>query len=94
MNKKISEIKKLKKAFAAAAKKQKGAFDRDAWKDATDEEKLAERTKRAIRYPGRPTYEFNAGHGITFMLTPGEWIRTGSFGGGRWEHRTTNRSAA
>ena len=40
-----AEIKKLKKAFAAAAKKQKGAFDRGAWKDATDEEKKALREK-------------------------------------------------
>ena len=32
-------------AFAAAAKKQRGAFDRDAWKDATDDEKKALREK-------------------------------------------------
>ena len=36
-----AKIKELKKAFAAATKKQKGAFDRAAWKDATDEEKKA-----------------------------------------------------
>ena len=36
-----AKIKELKKAFAAAAKKQKGVFDRAAWKDATDEEKKA-----------------------------------------------------
>jgi len=40
-----AKIKELKEAFAAAAKKQKGAFDRDAWKDATDEEKKALREK-------------------------------------------------
>ena len=42
-----AKIKELKKAFAAAAKKQKGAFDRAAWKDATDEEKKA--SKREAR---------------------------------------------
>ena len=42
-----AKIKELKEAFAAAAKKQKGAFDRDAWKDATDEEKKALREKMA-----------------------------------------------
>ena len=36
-----AKVKELKAAFAAAAKKQRGAFDRDAWKDATDEEKKA-----------------------------------------------------
>ena len=40
-----AKIKELKEAFAAAAKKQKGVFDRDAWKDATDEEKKALREK-------------------------------------------------
>ena len=40
-----AKIKELKEAFAAAAKKQRGAFDRDAWKDATDEEKKALREK-------------------------------------------------
>tara|TARA_R110000751_G_scaffold46690_1_gene104833 strand:+ start:225 stop:773 length:549 start_codon:yes stop_codon:yes gene_type:complete len=40
-----ARIKELKKAFAAAAKKQKGVFDRDAWRDATDEEKKALREK-------------------------------------------------
>jgi len=40
-----AKIKELKKAFAAATKKQKGAFDRAAWKDATDEEKKALREK-------------------------------------------------
>ena len=40
-----AKIKELKEAFAAAAKKQKGAFDRDAWKDATGEEKKALREK-------------------------------------------------
>ena len=42
-----AKIKELKEAFAAAAKKHKGAFDRDAWKDATDEEKKALREKVA-----------------------------------------------
>ena len=42
-----SKIKELKAAFAAAAKKHKGTFDRDAWKDATDEEKKALREKMA-----------------------------------------------
>jgi len=40
-----AKIKELKEAFAAAAKKERGAFDRDAWKDATDEEKKALREK-------------------------------------------------
>ena len=40
-----AKIKELKEAFAAAAKNRKGSFDRDAWKDATDEEKKALREK-------------------------------------------------
>ena len=36
-----AKIKELKEAFAAATKKNKPAFDRDAWKDATDDEKKA-----------------------------------------------------
>lgn len=40
-----AKIKELKEAFAAAAKKHKGVFDKDAWKDATDEEKKALREK-------------------------------------------------
>ena len=42
-----AKIKELKEAFAAAAKKHKGTFDRDAWKDATNEEKKALREKVA-----------------------------------------------
>ena len=47
-----AKIKELKKAFAAATKKQKGAFDRAAWKDATDEEKKALREKLAASRKG------------------------------------------
>jgi hypothetical protein len=36
-----AKIKELREAFSAAAKKHKGAFDRDAWKDASDDEKKA-----------------------------------------------------
>jgi hypothetical protein len=42
-----AKIKELKEAFAAAAKKKKFTFDRDAWKDATDDEKKALREKMA-----------------------------------------------
>jgi len=41
------KVKELKEAFAAAAKKHKGVFDRDAWKNASDEEKKALREKMA-----------------------------------------------
>ena len=47
-----AKIKELKEAFAAATKKQKGAFDRAAWKDATDEEKKALREKLAASRKG------------------------------------------
>ena len=47
-----AKIKELRAAFAAAAKKQKGVFDRDAWKDATDEEKKALREKLAASRKG------------------------------------------
>jgi hypothetical protein len=42
-----AKIKELKESFAAASKKQKGTFDRGAWKDATDDEKKALREKMA-----------------------------------------------
>jgi Spy/CpxP family protein refolding chaperone len=42
-----AKIKELKEAFAKATKERKGAFDRDTWKDATDEEKKALREKMA-----------------------------------------------
>ena len=42
-----AKIKELKEAFAAAMKKNKGSFKKDAWKDATDEEKKALREKMA-----------------------------------------------
>ena len=42
-----AKVKELKEAFAAAAKKHKGVFDRDAWKNASDEEKKALREKMA-----------------------------------------------
>lgn len=42
-----AKIKELKEAFAAVAKKHKSTFDKDAWKDATDEEKKALREKVA-----------------------------------------------
>jgi len=47
-----AKIKELKEAFAAATKKQKGTFDRAAWKDATDEEKKALREKLAASRKG------------------------------------------
>ena len=36
-----AKIKELREAFKAAAKKQWSGFDRDKWKDATDDEKKA-----------------------------------------------------
>ncbi len=47
-----AKIKELKEAFAAAAKKERSAFDRDAWKDATDEEKKALREKMTASRKG------------------------------------------
>ena len=40
-----AKIKELKEAFAKANKKLRGGFDRNMWKDATDEEKKALREK-------------------------------------------------
>ena len=47
-----AKIKEMKKTFAAAAKKHKGAFDRAAWKDATDEDKKALREKLSASRKG------------------------------------------
>ena len=42
-----AKIKELREAFAAASKKNWTGFDRDKWKDATDDEKKALREKMA-----------------------------------------------
>ena len=42
-----AKIKELRKAFAAASKKNWTGFDRDKWKDATDDEKKALREQMA-----------------------------------------------
>ena len=42
-----AKIKELKEAFAAAVKKGHKGFDKEAWKDATDDEKKAFREKMA-----------------------------------------------
>ncbi len=42
-----AKIKELKEAFAAAVKKGHKGFDKEAWKDATDDEKKALREKMA-----------------------------------------------
>jgi len=47
-----AKIKELREAFKAAAKKQWSGFDKDKWKDATDDEKKALREQIAASRKG------------------------------------------